>query len=556
MGTPSPTITQSPHNKVRPDLSANGTSLSPAATTTTPIVTPTTAATPTVRPHYHHKVRQPPPSAAILSQVPVVEFPTKEEAEKAFYKLLKETGVKLDWTWEQTMREIITHPIYRALKTPSERKAAFHTYLDKEARRERELREEKESKQRMSFFHMLENTKEIKPYSRYRTMIKSISQQPAYQQIKSETQREQYFEEYVHTLQRREKERLRELRKNNMENFAELLRHIPEITFETKWKEAQQLYMQDPQFENPKAFEGMDMLDFLSVYEEHSRLLWEVPLGELNTKLRERRRTARKARESFRSLLTELVHTGKITARSLWKEVYPEFKDDSRYTNLLGVPDSTPFDLFCDLLDDLDEKLYQDKRIVYDILKEFDFEVSLETTYDEYQALLDRRNDLMERTVPSNVKIIFDHLQNKAAQRLKEEKRRQEKKMKKKIDALRHAMKYVDPVINIDDSWETVRSRIENLPEYEAIENEQQRIEAYEKFIKRLKEKQHADHDEDDEEGMIKEDEEIGGYSKHHSSSSSRRYNKQQRREGSDRESDHGMSGDEERSRRRKKRVN
>ena len=147
---------------------------------------------------------------------------------------------------------------------------------------------------------MLENTKEIKPYSRYRTMIKSIGQQPAYQQIKSETQREQYFEEYVHTLQRREKERLRELRKNNMENFAELLKHIPEITFETKWKEAQELYMQDPKFEDPKAFEGMDMLDFLSVYEEHSRVLWEVPLGELNIKLRERRRTARKARESFR----------------------------------------------------------------------------------------------------------------------------------------------------------------------------------------------------------------------------------------------------------------
>ena len=43
----------------------------------------------------------------------------------------------MDWTWEQTMREIITHPIYRALKTPSERKAAFHAYLDKEAKRER-----------------------------------------------------------------------------------------------------------------------------------------------------------------------------------------------------------------------------------------------------------------------------------------------------------------------------------------------------------------------------------------------------------------------------------
>ena len=97
--TPSPTITQSPHNKLRPDLSADGTPPSSSSSTTpatTPTITPTpttaaTGATTTVRPHYHHKVRQPPPSAAILSQVPVVEFPTREEAEKAFYKLLKET---------------------------------------------------------------------------------------------------------------------------------------------------------------------------------------------------------------------------------------------------------------------------------------------------------------------------------------------------------------------------------------------------------------------------------------------------------------------------------
>ncbi|KAI9255189.1 hypothetical protein BDA99DRAFT_518130 [Phascolomyces articulosus] len=537
----------SPH-KMRPDMTATtDTANTTEPPTTTGITTPA-AITTSTRSH-HHKIRQPPPSAALLSQVPVVEFPTKEEAEKAFYKLLKETGVKLDWTWDQTMREIITHPIYRALKTPGERKAAFHAYLDKEAKRERELREEKESKQRMSFFHMLENTKEIKPYSRYRTLIKSISHQPAYLQVKSESQREQYFEEYVHGLQRREKDRLRELRKTNMEHFSHLLRKIPEITYETKWKEAQQLYMEHPDFkEHDKAFEGMDMLDFLSVYEEHSRTLWEVPLAELNNKLRERRRSERKAREGFRKLLAELTHRGIITARSLWKEVYPEIKDDSRYTNLLGVPESTPFNLFCDLLDVLDERLYQDKRLIYDILKEFDFEVSLETTFEDYQELLKRRPDLIERASQSNVKIIFDHLQNKAAQRLKDEKRRQEKKMKKKIDALRHAMKYLEPTITVDDTWETVQPRIEHLPEYQTIEDEQQRMEAYEKYIKRLKEKQHnADHnDEDEEEGMIKEDED---YSKHHPSSS-RRY---KQRRGSDRESDHGYS-DEERSRKRKKR--
>lgn len=35
------------------------------------------------------------------------------------------------------MREIITHPMYRALRTAAERKAAFHQYIDKEAKRER-----------------------------------------------------------------------------------------------------------------------------------------------------------------------------------------------------------------------------------------------------------------------------------------------------------------------------------------------------------------------------------------------------------------------------------
>jgi hypothetical protein len=35
------------------------------------------------------------------------------------------------------MRSIITQPLYRALKTLSERKSAFNTYIEQEAKRER-----------------------------------------------------------------------------------------------------------------------------------------------------------------------------------------------------------------------------------------------------------------------------------------------------------------------------------------------------------------------------------------------------------------------------------
>lgn len=55
------------------------------------------------------------------------------------------------------------------------------------------------------------------------------------------------------------------------------------------------------------------------------------------------------------------------------------------------------------------------------------------------------------------------------------------------MDALRYAMKHLDPPVNVEDTWEVVMPRIEHLPEYQAIDSEQARMEAFEKFIKRLK---------------------------------------------------------------------
>lgn len=147
---------------------------------------------------------------------------------------------------------------------------------------------------------MLENTKDIKPYTRYRTAAKLLSQQPAFNQVKSDSQREAYFDEYVHGLQRREKDRLRELRKSSMDQFADLLRHMPEITHETGWAMAQDMYKKHPAFEQPKAFEGMDKLDFLVVYQQHSKMLWMTPFEELERQKQQKRRQHRKARDAFK----------------------------------------------------------------------------------------------------------------------------------------------------------------------------------------------------------------------------------------------------------------
>lgn len=57
--------------------------------------------------------------------IPHNGFATVEEGEKAFTYLLRKAGVDEHWTWDQTMRAIITDPLYKALNSLAEKKAAW-----------------------------------------------------------------------------------------------------------------------------------------------------------------------------------------------------------------------------------------------------------------------------------------------------------------------------------------------------------------------------------------------------------------------------------------------
>jgi len=68
------------------------------------------------------------PARPNLPDDPVIPhngFSTIEEGEKAFTHLLRKAGVDATWTWDQTMRAIITDPLYKALNTLAEKKATW-----------------------------------------------------------------------------------------------------------------------------------------------------------------------------------------------------------------------------------------------------------------------------------------------------------------------------------------------------------------------------------------------------------------------------------------------
>lgn len=112
------------------------------------------------------------------------------------------------------------------------------------------------------------------------------------------------------------------------------------------------------------------------------------------------------------------------------------------------------------------------------------------TSLEEFASILqtDNRTAGFDR---DTVVAIFDKLKEKITKRVDEDRHALERQQRRRIDGLRSAIKHLDnPPVEHTDTWEQVRSRIENLEEFKALETEDLRRVAFDKHIRRLKEKQ------------------------------------------------------------------
>jgi pre-mRNA-processing factor 40 len=76
------------------------------------------------------------------------------------------------------------------------------------------------------------------------------------------------------------------------------------------------------------------------------------------------------------------------------------------------------------------------------------------------------------------------------SRRNEDDKHQAERQQRRQLDALRSLIKHLEPPIRIDDTFERVRPRIEKAAEYIAIPSDELRRSAFEKVIRRLKEKE------------------------------------------------------------------
>ncbi|XP_018423130.1 PREDICTED: pre-mRNA-processing factor 40 homolog B [Nanorana parkeri] len=406
---------------------------------------------------------------------------TKEEAKQLFKELLKDKGVPSNSSWEQAMKMIINDPRYSALPKLSEKKQTFNAY---KSQREKEEKEEarlraKEAKERLQ--HFLEQHDKMTSATRYRKAEQMFGDQEVWSVV-PERDRKEIYDDVLFFLAKKEKEQAKQLRKRNVQALKNILDNMSNVSFQTTWSEAQQYLMDNPMFAEDEELQNMDKEDALICFEEHIRALEKDEAEDKEkSRLRERRQQ-RKNRESFQVFLDELHETGQLHSMSTWMELYPFVSTDSRFANMLGQTGSTPLDLFKFYVEDLKARFHDEKKIIKDILKDRNFSVEVNTTFEDFAHIIsfDKRAATLDA---GNIKLTFNSLLEKAEARERERGKEEARKFRRKEAAFKSMLKQAAPPLEVDSSWDDVRERFAGDSSFNQITVESERIRLFKEFL-------------------------------------------------------------------------
>lgn len=307
------------------------------------------------------------------------EYSSYDDAEAAFMKLLKRSGVQPEWTWEQAMRATIRDDQYRAIKDPKDRKAAFEKFVVEMREQEKEREKERLTKLRNDFNKMLRSHPEIKYYTRWKTAQPIIEGETIYRSAKSEEEKKQLFEEYICELY---KNHIDTEAKDRQQAGEELSSVLSELQLEpySRWAQVREMIRENERFKGDEKFELLSRMDLLKAFESHIRAV-ERNFAEVRQKQKQSKaRRERQNRDKFITLLKELRSDGKIRAGTKWKDIHPVLETDPRYIAMLGQSGSTPLDLFWDVVEE-EERVLRSKR--HDVLDVLDVSGSPEVAFAE-----------------------------------------------------------------------------------------------------------------------------------------------------------------------------
>lgn len=340
-----------------------------------------------------------------------IEFKDKREQNEAFKDLLKEKNISSTSNWDNCVKILSKDPRYALFKNLQEKKQTFNAYKTQKLKDEREEQRLKAKKAKEDLEKFLLSTDKMSSQLKYYKCEEVFGSMKIWSSV-PEPDRRDIYEDAIFNLGKREKEDQRIAKKRNMKVLGELLESMANVTFSTTWSEAQVMLLENSAFKNDVSLLGMDKEDALIVFEEHIRQLEKDEEEEKEREKKRSKRQQRKNRDSFLTLLDSLHEEGKLTSMSLWVELYPLISADLRFSAMLGQSGSTPLDLFKFYVENLKSKFNDEKKIIKDILKEKQFFVKADTSFEEFATAVceDKRSANLDA---GNVKLTYNSMLEK-----------------------------------------------------------------------------------------------------------------------------------------------
>ncbi|EME49887.1 hypothetical protein DOTSEDRAFT_68630 [Dothistroma septosporum NZE10] len=436
------------------------------------------------------------------------DYATQEQAEEAFFKLLKRHNITPDTEWQDALRLVIRDREYRAIKDPKERKVAYDKYCQQVRAEEKGKEKERKEKLREDFRKMLHTHDDIKHYTRWKTARPMVEGEYVFKQAGDEDERKRMFDEYIIELKKIHAEDESTRRKTAIAELNSMLRVLISDP-DTRWNDAEEKITTSERFVSEDIFRALNKLDVFYAFENHMKALERVANEKLQQEKRLKRRRERQARDGFGQLLNEKLREGKIKAGSKWQDVHPAFASDPRFTDYVGLPGSDPLDLFWDIVEDEERKLRSKRNDAMDVLEERRYEMTLDTTFDQFMDVM-QSHPKTSSLKDDELNTIFSRLMDKIKKRYEDSKLDAERHKRDAIDGIRTQMKRSRPAIRVDDTLEDVAQLLAGTRDWEAAD-EEMRASAYDKFMRRLKEREEherdrARRDRDDRNGSRRDD--------------------------------------------------
>jgi len=97
-----------------------------------------------------------------------------------------------------------------------------------------------------------------------------------------------------------------------------------------------------------------------------------------------------------------------------------------------------------------------------------------------------RTADIDEQSMYS----IYNYVLAKVKKREEQDRQDEEYNERSTVDKLRSVIKHLDPPVSLSDTWEVVRPRVEKTDEYRALKSDSLRESAFERHLRRLKDRE------------------------------------------------------------------